>query len=82
MPREQLYERINRRVDEMIQGLVDEVKKLWEQGYGLHLTSMQAIGYKEIVSYLKNKSLWMKRFISSSADRENTRNDSSPGFGV
>ncbi|MBI0387844.1 tRNA (adenosine(37)-N6)-dimethylallyltransferase MiaA [Thermoactinomyces sp. CICC 24227] len=56
MPREQLYERINRRVDEMIQkGLVDEVKKLWEQGYGLHLTSMQAIGYKEIVSYLKNE---------------------------
>ena len=56
MPREQLYERINERVDMMIrQGLVDEVKKLWDQGYGLHLTSMQAIGYKEIVSYLEGE---------------------------
>ncbi|MBA4602351.1 tRNA (adenosine(37)-N6)-dimethylallyltransferase MiaA [Thermoactinomyces mirandus] len=54
MPRELLYERINRRVDEMIaSGLVDEVKQLWNKGYRLHLTSMQAIGYKEIMSYLE-----------------------------
>lgn len=54
MPRELLYERINRRVDDMIaSGLVDEVKQLWSKGYRLHLTSMQAIGYKEIMNYLE-----------------------------
>ncbi|MBH8598333.1 tRNA (adenosine(37)-N6)-dimethylallyltransferase MiaA [Thermoactinomyces sp. CICC 10523] len=53
MPRELLYERINRRVDQMIEaGLVEEVKRLKERGYHLGLTSMQAIGYKEIISYL------------------------------
>lgn len=54
MPRELLYERINQRVDNMIAaGLVDEVKQLWSKGYRLHLTSMQAIGYKEIMNYLE-----------------------------
>ncbi|MGA8944212.1 MAG: tRNA (adenosine(37)-N6)-dimethylallyltransferase MiaA [Thermoactinomyces sp.] len=54
MPRELLYERINQRVDDMIaSGLVDEVKRLWSKGYRLHLTSMQAIGYKEIMNYLE-----------------------------
>ncbi|MFC7441505.1 tRNA (adenosine(37)-N6)-dimethylallyltransferase MiaA [Laceyella putida] len=53
MPREQLYDRINKRVDLMLeQGLVEEVKRLKEKGYHLGLTSMQAIGYKEIMSYL------------------------------
>ena len=48
MPREILYERINRRVDIMIEkGLIEEVKKLYEK-YGEKLTtSMQGIGYKE-----------------------------------
>ncbi len=54
IPRELLYERINQRVDDMIAaGLVDEVKQLWSKGYRLHLTSMQAIGYKEIMNYLE-----------------------------
>ena len=53
MPREILYERINRRVDIMIEkGLIEEVKKLYEK-YGEKLTtSMQGIGYKEVVEYL------------------------------
>jgi tRNA dimethylallyltransferase len=56
MPRELLYERINRRVDQMIEdGLVEEVKRLKERGYHLGLTSMQAIGYKEIMSYLNGE---------------------------
>jgi tRNA dimethylallyltransferase len=56
MPRELLYERINRRVDQMIKdGLVEEVKRLKERGYHLGLTSMQAIGYKEIMSYLNGE---------------------------
>ena len=48
--REVLYERINLRVDLMFeQGLVDEVRGLMVQGLGDALTSMQAIGYKEII---------------------------------
>ncbi|WP_236914239.1 tRNA (adenosine(37)-N6)-dimethylallyltransferase MiaA [Clostridium sp. Cult2] len=48
-----LYSRINTRVDMMImEGLVEEVKKLLAMGYHKELVSMQAIGYKEIISYL------------------------------
>jgi len=53
MKREKLYERINERVDSMIRkGLVDEVRDLASRGYGLRLTSMQALGYKEIIGHL------------------------------
>jgi tRNA dimethylallyltransferase len=55
MDRDKLYERINLRVDEMFKmGLVDEVKALLEK-YSPTLTSMQALGYKEVVKYLKNE---------------------------
>lgn len=51
-----LYERIDKRVDLMIEeGLVDEVKHLLEQGYGRNLVSMQGLGYKEICAYLENE---------------------------
>lgn len=54
--RDELYERIDRRVDMMIQqGLVDEVKRLAEYGYSKSLNSMQGIGYKEIFEYLEGK---------------------------
>jgi tRNA dimethylallyltransferase len=47
--REELYERINRRVDEMVAaGLVEEIRGLREAGYGAELRSQQAIGYAEI----------------------------------
>ena len=53
--RQILYERINKRVDIMIeQGLINEVKALIEK-YPEFPTAMQAIGYKEIVQYLKNE---------------------------
>jgi tRNA dimethylallyltransferase len=53
MDREVLYDRINRRVDEMVlAGLVDEVRKLLSRGVPPDATSMQAIGYKEIVPHL------------------------------
>lgn len=53
--REQLYKRINERVDQMLKdGLVDEVKFLLEK-YTENLVSMQGIGYKEIIKYLKNE---------------------------
>jgi tRNA dimethylallyltransferase len=57
MDRKRLYERIDRRVDEMFDsGLLDEVKRLVSLGYEDALTSMQAIGYKELISYLKGLS--------------------------
>lgn len=48
-----LYDRINRRVDQMIkQGLVEEVQKLKGMGCTRKLVSMQGLGYKEILAYL------------------------------
>lgn len=55
MDREKLYERINRRVDIMIeQGLVDEVKNILQK-YSKFPTAMQGLGYKEVVEYLEGK---------------------------
>lgn len=52
-PRDILYERVNKRVDIMVEnGLVDEVKKLREMGLSTANISMQGIGYKEIIEYL------------------------------
>ncbi len=53
MDRERLYERINKRVDIMMEeGLLDEVKRLLSMGIRRNSTAMQAIGYKEILEYL------------------------------
>lgn len=53
MDRGRLYERIDARVDAMMeQGLLGEVESLLTQGARESLTSMQAIGYKELISYL------------------------------
>ena len=58
MDRQKLYERINKRVDVMIeQGLVDEVKKI-KQKYNRFPTAMQGLGYKEVVEYLEDKSTY------------------------
>jgi tRNA dimethylallyltransferase len=52
-PRPELYERIDRRVDEMVNlGLVEEVRYLLETGYTRELPSLSAIGYREIIAYL------------------------------
>ncbi len=54
--REILYDRINKRVDLMIEnGLVKEVKSLLDSGISETSQSMQGIGYKEIVSYLNDE---------------------------
>lgn len=51
--REELYERINKRVDIMIkEGLVDEVKSVYEYR---NLNSLNTVGYKEIIQYLEGK---------------------------
>ncbi|MGM9522434.1 MAG: tRNA (adenosine(37)-N6)-dimethylallyltransferase MiaA [Oscillospiraceae bacterium] len=54
--RQELYSRIDRRVDVMMErGLAAEVKKLMELGLGEKNTAMQAIGYKEICAALSGK---------------------------
>ena len=54
--REILYNRINKRVDIMMEsGLIEEVKKLLSMGYDKNLISMQGIGYKEIIKYLEGE---------------------------
>ena len=51
--RSRLYERIEQRVDKMLEcGLLDEVKKLKAMGYHKDMVSMQGLGYKEILAYL------------------------------
>lgn len=57
MDRSRLYERINARVDNMLElGLIDEVKSLRNMGYKRNLISMQGLGYKEIIAYLEDES--------------------------
>ncbi|WP_420852211.1 tRNA (adenosine(37)-N6)-dimethylallyltransferase MiaA [Paenibacillus hamazuiensis] len=54
MERGLLYKRIEDRIDEMMeQGLVQEVRRLLDQGYTTDLVSMQGLGYKEIAAYLQ-----------------------------
>ena len=63
MPRETLYERINKRVDIMIEkGLIQEVAELYNKYGEKLLTSMQAIGYKEVVEYI-NKNCTKEEMI-------------------
>jgi tRNA dimethylallyltransferase len=51
-----LYENINRRVDWMTDnGLINEVKNILSLGYSENLNSLNTVGYKEIISYLKNE---------------------------
>lgn len=55
--RETIYEKINTRVDKMIEaGLVSEVKSLKEAGLNEEFVSMKGLGYKEILEYLEGKS--------------------------
>lgn len=52
MPRETLYERINLRVDIMLeQGLLDEAKAIYDAGYDASLPALQGLGYKQLFKY-------------------------------
>ena len=56
LERHELYRRIDLRVDRMMeQGLVEEVQKLMEMGYGVGLAAMSGIGYRQIGKYLKGE---------------------------
>lgn len=56
MPRELLYQRIDLRVDQMLEeGLLEEVKALQKEGCHRGMVSMQGLGYKEILAYLEGE---------------------------
>lgn len=56
MDRDDLYARIDKRVDQMVRaGLVNEVSRLLERGIDPSLPSMQGLGYKEIAGYLRGE---------------------------
>ena len=72
IPREELYKRIDSRVDEMFQnGLLEEVQSLQKLGLNKNHQSMQAIGYKETLEFLENK-IYMADMIEKI--KQNSRN--------
>jgi tRNA dimethylallyltransferase len=53
MDRERLYERADRRIEEMVeQGFLDEVRRLLDTGYERRLPSMSGLGYAQLAAYL------------------------------
>ncbi|MBC7186840.1 MAG: tRNA (adenosine(37)-N6)-dimethylallyltransferase MiaA [Calditrichaeota bacterium] len=55
-PRQELYARIERRVDEMMaQGLEEEVRRLLAMGYDERLISLRTVGYKEMFAFLRGE---------------------------
>lgn len=55
-PREEIYERINKRVDQQEDtGLLEEVKALVDKGYDEALPSMTSLGVKEVIPYIKGE---------------------------
>ena len=70
--REELYARIDARVDEMLRlGLVDEVRALRDAGVPDYAQSMQGIGYKEVLNYLNGEVSFS---TMSDIIKKNTRN--------
>lgn len=56
LPRPELYERIDARIEAMLeQGLVEEVQELLQDGYSPELPSFSAIGYREISAYIQGE---------------------------
>ena len=77
-PRDALYRRIDRRVDDMLaHGLIDEVRRLMSDE-STHPTAVQAIGYKEIAAALRGEVsmekavYWMKQATRNFAKRQLT----------
>lgn len=71
LPREQLYERINMRVQDMIaRGLVEEVQQLMERGRGMGDGALQALGYRDMVAHLRGE---MELDIAINETKKGTR---------
>lgn len=63
-PRTELYARIDERVDEMLAcGFLDEVRRLLSLGYSTDLHSLSAIGYRELIDYLKGKTTFAEAVV-------------------
>jgi len=59
MDREKLYERIERRIDSMLEaGWLDEVRLLYEKGYHENHPGMQILGYRQLLAYLHGNNGW------------------------
>ncbi len=70
--RELLYEKINKRAEQMWEmGLVDEVKSILDMGYTENLNSLNTVGYKETIQYLKRK---LNEKATIELIKKNTRN--------
>jgi tRNA dimethylallyltransferase len=77
--RDVLYDRINQRVEIMIEnGFVEEVKRLIKMGYSPKLKSMQSIGYRHMIDFIEGRHTWdetvrtMKRDTRRYAKRQIT----------
>ncbi|HLJ57596.1 MAG TPA: tRNA dimethylallyltransferase, partial [Chthonomonadaceae bacterium] len=71
LPRAELYFRIERRVDEMLeQGLESEVRRLLERGYSPQHGPMRSLGYKEMVQYVMGE---LSHSEMASATKQSTR---------
>lgn len=56
-PRDELYARIEARVDQMLaSGLVAEVERLIDEGYGADIERLRSLGYREMAAYLRGES--------------------------
>jgi len=54
--RQHLYDRINRRTDQMFEeGFLDEVRSILDRGYSLEDPGLNTVGYKEAIAFLKNE---------------------------
>lgn len=59
MERELLYDRINRRIDMMLEeGLLEEVNMLMKKGYSPSLKAMKSLGYRHMVEYINGEKDW------------------------
>lgn len=64
MPRETLYRRIDRRVEEMMQaGFREEVEQLLESGYSPQCRGLQSLGYRQIVQFLLGETTWSETVL-------------------
>jgi len=69
LPRDQLYDRINHRVDMMLAaGLKEEVQDLLEQGYDPQLKSMQSLGYRHMTAFLQDAVAWDETVVTLKRD--------------
>ena len=72
MNRQRLYARIEERVDKMIEeGLEEEVRNLLKQGYKPDLVSMQGLGYRHMIKYIKGQ--YTKEEMVESLKRDTRR---------